>query len=104
MSNELIVFEAAEKVGSAVGSLINFYRETRTFGRLQKAAVSQAIRLWEAECRSRAVSELNRCNIAQIAETLQYIQENHLQGEALDYAMEMLKIQHQKLLNEYKKF
>ena len=104
MSNELIVFEAAEKVGSAVGSLINFYRETRTLGKVQKIAVSQAIHSYEAKCRSVALGELGRWNIAQIQETMQYIQKNHLQGEALDYAMEMLKIQYQKLLNEYQKF
>lgn len=99
MKNGLIVFEAAKSVSGAVGSILATYRQGKAIRREQKELLKKRIESYKAVAASRALGEVFKTNIEEIAKAQQLIESMNLSDYAYDMAMEQLRI----LNNELKR-
>ena len=97
MANELVVWEAVKEVSSAVNSLVTTYRQTHLVNKTQKQALNIRIKEYFALERGRAIGEVSRNNVREIAKTMELINSMNLEGVALTMAMETLEEQHRQL-------
>lgn len=97
MANELVVWEAVKEVSSAVNSLVTTYRQTHLVNKTQKQALNIRIKEYLALERGRAIGEVSRNNVREIAKTMELINSMNLEGAALAMAMETLEEQHRQL-------
>lgn len=91
MSDKLIIWKAAKEVNSAVATILNTYHSHRVIHRQEMAALDVKIKAFAAKTYSHEVGEIIRSNINEIAATQRYIDQQNLNGPALDMAMEQLR-------------
>jgi hypothetical protein len=95
--SELATFKvSATAISVSISEVVSLYKRNRVVNRAKlqqlQLQAEQALR----EARTRAVANLARVNIEEIAATQRYIDSLHLNGAALDYAMlhlEQLSVQ-----------
>ena len=87
MSNNLTVWTAAKEVSTALGAMVNTYKTLRTVKKQESIILKEKIRAFQTIARARGMGEVARANIDEIAKTQVFIDQLHMDGAALDYAM-----------------
>ena len=87
MSDKLTVWTAAKEVSTAVGTMVNTYKTLRTVKKQESIILKEKIRAFQTIARARGMGEVARANIDEIAKTQNFIDQLHMDGAALDYAM-----------------
>lgn len=87
MSDKLTVWTAAREVSTAVGTMVNTYKTLRTVKKQESIILKEKSRAFQTIARVRGMGEVARANIDEIAKTQNFIDQLHMDGAALDYAM-----------------
>mgnify|MGYP001852038514 FL=1 len=87
MSNNLTVWTAAKEVSTALGAMVNTYKTLRTVKKQESIILKEKIRAFQTIARARGMGEVARANIDEVAKTQVFIDQLHMDGAALDYAM-----------------
>lgn len=87
MSDKLTVWTAAKEVSTAVGTMVNTYKTLRTVKKQESIILKEKIRAFQTIARARGMGEVARANIDEIAKIQNFIDQLHMDGAALDYAM-----------------
>lgn len=90
MDNNLAVWNAAKSVSTAVASIITTYRKSKAVKKQELAALEAKIKIYVTQARAHAIGEIIRVNIEEIASTQRYIDQQNLDGIALEMAIEQL--------------
>lgn len=89
---DLIVYEAAKKVGEVVSSIISHYKISHEVGRVQKVSFEESLRLYRSSLRLDGIDYLLDKNINTIANALDTIKRRDLSGAGLSIAMQQVEI------------
>lgn len=107
MSDKLTIWTAAKDVSTAVGTMVNTYRTLKTVRKQESIILKEKIRSFQTTAKARGIGEVARANIEEIAKTQNFIDQLHMDGAALDYAMgymdhlnDMLNVNLQEYMNE----
>lgn len=87
MSNNLTVWTAAKEVSTALEAVVSTYKTLKTVKKQESIILKEKIRAFQTVARARGMGEVARANIDEVAKTQVFIDQLHMDGAALDYAM-----------------
>ena len=97
MKNELSVIQAITNVGQSILSMFSNAKSLKGIRKQDAIILQEDLSLLRQRCRQIGIGKLTRVSIDEMDKTLHVILLNKYDGEMLDMAMGMLKLQYQML-------
>lgn len=85
-----MVWTAAKEVSTALGTMVNTYNTLKMMKKQESIILKEKIRTFQSIVRARGMGEVARAYIDEIAKTQVFIDELHMDGAALGYAMDYM--------------
>ncbi len=97
MKKELSVIQAVTNVGQSILSMVSTAKSLNGIRKQDAIILQENLSILRHKCRQMGIGELTRVSIDEMDKTLQTIRLKQYDGEMLDMAMGMLKLQYQML-------
>ncbi|MGN1369310.1 MAG: hypothetical protein ACI4WX_10605 [Aristaeellaceae bacterium] len=97
MKMELSVIQAVTNIGQSLLSMISNVKNLKGTRKQDAIRLQESLSTLRYKCRQMGIGELTRISIDEMDETLQMILLKNYDDAMLDMAMDMLKLQYQRL-------
>lgn len=91
-NNLMLLTTLVQEVSAAVEAMVNTYRTMKAIKKQEQLMLKDKLKAFQTLERTSRIGTLIRESIAEIARTQAYIDECHLEGAALSYAMDKLAL------------
>lgn len=97
MKKELSVIQAVTNVGQSILSMVSTAKNLRSIRKQDAIILQEDLSILRQKCRQIGIGEITRVSLDEMDKTLHAILLKEYDGEMLDMAMGMLKLQYQML-------